>query len=337
MIFDTHVHYTQAPSQVRAYRGEQTVHLARPKKGSINLSDEQIVNSLQANLKQMEELGIDCVVFSPRAGSMGHDFGSETISRYWAEVNNDLIGRVHKLFPDKFIPAAQLPQSPGVSPANCATELDRCVNEMGFVGCVINPDVSGGREPFTPSLKDEWWYPLWEKMVELDVPGLIHGCSTGNPALHLEGAHYLNIDTAAVFELCDSRVFEDFPTLKLIIPHGGGAMPFQWARYRALAQRENRTPFEEMVKNLYFDTTVYDQVAMELLIRRVGVDRLLFATEAFGTGRAVDPETGKNFDYTVGHVRSIDWLTDEDRYKIFEGNARSLFSRAKWPDSGHAG
>jgi 4-oxalmesaconate hydratase len=49
-----------------------------------------------------------------------------------------------------------------------------------------------------------------------------------------------------------------------------------------------------------------------------------------GTAKAVDPQTGKSFDDTVDMVKSIEWLTEEGRYKIFEGNARKLYPRAKW-------
>jgi 4-oxalmesaconate hydratase len=330
MIIDVHAHYTQAPPQLDAYRGKQLSNLTRPEKGKISITDEQIEKSVQVNLKQMADKGIDRLVFSPRASGMGHDFGSELVSRYWTEVNNDLIGRVCKMFPDKFVPCCQLPQTPGVSPKNCIPELERCVKEMGFVACNVNPDVSGGVAPLTPSLGDEWWYPLWEKMVELDVPGMIHASSTLNPALHILGSHYTNQHHAAVVELCNSRVFDDFPRLKLIIPHGGGAVPYQFNRHRALHIRENRRPFEEMVKHIYFDMAIYDKDSMEMLIRKIGVDNVLFSTEMLGSAKAVDPLTGRFFDDTVGIFESIEWLSDEDRYRIFEGNARKLYSRAKW-------
>ena len=122
----------------------------------------------------------------------------------------------------------------------------------------------------------------------------------------------------------------DFPTLKLIIPHGGGAVPYQFNRHRALHVREGRRPFEEMVRHLYFDTAIYDQDSMEMLIRKIGPDNVVFSTEMLGTAKAIDPKTGRYFDDTVGMVKSIEWLTDEDRYKIFEGNAKKLYSRAKW-------
>ena len=329
MIVDVHAHYTQASAKLDAYRGRQISQQNKPVKGTLAISDDEIVHSLQGNIRQMQERGINRLMFSPRASGMGHDFGDALISRYWTEVNNDLIFRVCKLFPEQFSPICQLPQTPGVSPKNCLEELDRCVEGMGFVGCNINPDVSGGLLPFTPSLGSEWWYPLWEKMVALDIPGMIHASSTRNPAQHVNGSHYVNWDTAAVVELCNSRVFADFPALKLIIPHGGGAIPFQWRRHSALHELARKPRFEEMVRHLYFDMAIYDQDSMELLVRRMGADNVLYASEMFGTAKAVDPATGRCYDDTVPFVQAISWLGEQDRYKIFEGNARRLYARVE--------
>ena len=74
---------------------------------------------------------------------------------------------------------------------------------------------------------------------------------------------------------------------------------------------------------------IYDQDGMELLIKKVGVDNVLFATEMFGAVNAVDPETGRNFEDLVPLFNGIDWLSDEDRYKITEGNHRKVYSRMK--------
>ena len=330
MIVDVHAHYTQAPPQLDAYRGRQMSALNKPVRGTLSFSDEVIADSLKGNLAQMQERGITHMMFSPRASGMGHDVGGELVSRYWTEINNDLIGQVCRLFPQTFSPVCQLPQTPGVSPAGCIAELKRCVDEMGFVACNINPDVSGGLAPLTPSLGDEWWYPLWEAMVALDVPGMIHASSTQNPGQHLNGSHYINWDTAAVVELCNSRVFEDFPTLKLIIPHAGGSTPFQFNRQRSLNVLRGKRPFEEMVRHLYFDLAIYDQDSMEMTIRKLGADRVLYATEMFGTAKAVDPRTGLAFDDTVGMVRAIPGLSEADQALIFHGNAQRLYTRAKW-------
>src|SRR3954464_14146880 len=196
--------------------------LNRPRPGNLRLTDEQIEQSLQGHFRQMRERGIDKLIFTPRASGMGHEVGSELTSRYWTEVNNNLIDRACKLFPDKLIPGCMLPQSPGISPKNCIPELERCVMEHGAVVCNINPDVSGGGQPFTPSLGSEWWYPLWEKMVELDVPCTVHASGSQNPAMHTTNAYYIAHHNSAAVELLKSRVFKDFPKLKIVIPHGGG-------------------------------------------------------------------------------------------------------------------
>lgn len=327
MIIDAHTHYTSAPPELQAYRARQIIDLAKPVRARLQVSDERLEQSMQGQFKRMADTGIDRLLFSPQASAMGHHFGSELVSRYWTEACNDLIARVAELWPDKISPVCQLPQSSGVSPKHWVEELERRVKEQGFIACNVNPDVAGGREPFTPSLADEWWYPLWEKMVELDVPGTIHTSASLNPAMHLTNSYYIAQHNAAAVELLRSRVFRDFPKLKIIIPHGGGAVPYQWNRHRGMHVKEGLEPFEEAARRVYWDMAIYDKEAMELLIKRVGVDNVLFATEMFGAVNATDPKTGRNFEDIVPVFKSIEWLSDEDRRKITEGNARKVYSR----------
>jgi 4-oxalmesaconate hydratase len=330
MIIDVHAHYTRTPPELDAYRGRQTLQLARARsRGDVGISDDLLRATLEAHARQPKERGIDKLIWSPRAAFQGHEFGSETISRFWTEINNDLIARSVEMFPEIFIGGCQLPLSPGVSPANSIPELERCVG-MGFVSCNVNPDISGGLAPLTPSLGDRSWYPLWEKMCELDVVGLIHAGNTLNPGLHMNGAHYVNVDVQAVAELCFSTVFTDFPDLKLVIPHAGGGVPFHWNRLRGIAVEAKAPPFEETVRNLYFDLATYDRDSVEMAIKKMGADRVLYSGEMFGSAKAIDPQTGTTFDDTVSFVSDIEWLSDEDKYKIFEGNARSLYTLAKF-------
>src|SRR5438309_10003627 len=254
MIIDIHGHYTTYPPGVDAYRGAQIAQMGAPTKGKMNVTDDEIRQSIETGqLKVQRERGTDLTLFSPRASGMGHHFGNELISRFWIEHTNDLIYRVEQMFPDNFVGVCALPQSPGVPPANCIAELERCVNQLGFVGCNLNPDPSGGYWT-APPLTDRWWYKLYEKMVELDVPGMVHVSASCNPCFHGTGAHYINADTTAFMQLIMGDLFKDFPTLKLIIPHGGGAVPFHWGRYRGLALNSKRPPFDELVlKNVFFD------------------------------------------------------------------------------------
>ena len=329
MIIDAHAHYTGAPPQLQAFRGGQIGNAGRPVRARLQISDEQLERSMQDKFKRMADSGIDRLLFSPQASAMGHHYGGELISRYWSEPCNDLIGRVAKMWPDKVSPVCQLPQSPGVGPKAWVDELERCVKEMGFVGCNINPNIAGGLEPLTPSVGDEWWYPLWEKLVELDIPGTIHASASLNPAMHTTNSFYIAEHHNAGVEILASRVFQDFPTLKIVIPHGGVAIPYQWARHRGTHVREGLEPFEDAAKRVHWDMAIYDKDSMEMLLRKVGVDNVFFATEMFGAINAIDPQTGRNFEEIMPLVDSIDWLTDEDRHKLFEGNVRKVYTRIK--------
>lgn len=330
MIIDVHGHFTQVPPELDAYRGRQIMQLSRPRgRGDAGISDDNLREHLQPHVTQTRERGVDRIIWGPRAAFMGHEFGPEWISRFWTEINNDLIARTVEMYPDLFLPAFQLPQSPGIAPAGCIPEVERCV-AMGFVSCQINPDPSGGAAPLSPSLGDKSWYPLYEKLCEYDVVGLIHAANTLNPHLHMNGAHYVNTDVAAVIELTTSTVFKDFPDLKIVIPHGGGGIPFHWNRMRAIHTESRLEPFEDVVRNLYFDLSTYDPESIELTIKKMGADNVVYASEMWGSAKSVDPLTGRKFDDNLHMVTDIDWLTDDDRYKILEGNARKLYSRAKF-------
>jgi 4-oxalmesaconate hydratase len=205
--------------------------------------------------------------------------------------------------------------------------LRRCVEEFGFIGCNLNPDPSGGHWN-SPPLTDKWWYPLYEKLCELDVPAMVHVSMSCNPNFHTTGSHYINADTTAFMQLILSDLFKDFPTLKLIIPHGGGAVPFHWGRYRGLALNNNRPPLDEMMRNnVFFDTCVYHLPGIELLTKVVPVDNILFASEMVGAVKGVDPQTGHYFDDTKRYIDQVSWLGAADKKKIFEDNAKKVYSR----------
>ncbi len=199
--------------------------LPRPPLASI--SDDEIRETIEQNqLRLLLERGADLTIFSPRASAMAHHIGDTRTSLDWARANNDLIKRVVDLYPMNFVGAAQLPQIAGESLDGPIEELERAINDLGFVGCNLSPDPSGGHWT-SPPLTDRYWYPIYEKLVELDVPAMIHVSSSCNPCFHATGAHYINADTTAFMQLVQGNLFADFPELRFIIPHGGGAVPYR--------------------------------------------------------------------------------------------------------------
>jgi 4-oxalmesaconate hydratase len=331
MVIDCHGHYTTAPKALEDWRNRQIASLnaphAGPKVSELHISDDELRESIETNqLRLMKERGADLTIFSPRASFMAHHIGDLQTSLTWAAICNELCSRVAQLFPDHFIGAAMLPQSPGADIRTSIPELEKCVNEYGFVGVNLNPDPSGGHWTSAP-LSDRAWYPLYEKMVELDIPAMVHVSTSCNACFHTTGAHYLNADTTAFMQCLTSDLFKDFPTLKFVIPHGGGAVPYHWGRFRGLAQ-EMKKPLlsEHLLKNIFFDTCVYHQPGIDLLTKVIPVDNVLFASEMIGAVRGIDPETGHYFDDTRRYIEAAA-LTPEQRHQIFEGNTRRVYPR----------
>jgi len=192
MIIDCHGHYTTAPAALQEYRDAQLARLkdpALPVPAEPLISDDEIRATIEGNqLRIVRERGHDVTVFSPRASAMGHHVDDPATAVAWARVCNDLIYRVTTLFPDYYVGAAQLPQVAGEPLGSSVAELERAVTELGFVGCNLNPDPAGGFWS-SPPLTDEYWFPLYEKMTELDVPAMIHVSTSCNPAAHTLGAH----------------------------------------------------------------------------------------------------------------------------------------------------
>lgn len=329
MIIDIHGHYTTAPPAHQRFRDGQLAALQNPSlppPEPARISDDELRDSVEQNqLRILRERGGDMMLLSPKASAMQHHVSDQATATVWARVSNDLVHRVCGLFPQAFAPVAQLPQTPGGDLAQVINELRRCVTDLGFVGCNLNPDASGGHWA-SPPLTDEYWYPLYEVLSELEVPAMIHVSESCNPNFHTLGAHYLNADTSVFMQLLQRDLFEQFPALTFVIPHGGGAVPYHWGRYRGLAERMGLPDPSELLTNVFFDTCVYHQPGIDLLHRVIPVRNILFASEMFGAVRGADPETGIEWDDTLRYVDGLA-LREDDRRQITEHNARRVYPR----------
>lgn len=330
MIIDCHGHYTTTPPGVEAWRTAQTEAVAADpahvgEKGTVVVTDDEIRASIEHNqLRLQRERGADLTIFSPRASWMAHHVGNEHTSTFWSQHQNELIRRVCDLYPENFAPVCQLPQSPGVPIDGSVAELRRCVEEMGFVGCNVNPDPSGGHWT-GPPLFDRYWWPLWETMVELDVPAMIHVSASCNEHFFTTGSHYLGADTTAFMQALSSGFMADFPGLRWVIPHGGGAVPFHWGRFRGMAQDQG-WDFDGLLDHIWFDTCVYHQPGIDLLVDVVPVANILFASEMVGAVRGIDPDTGEYWDDTKIYIDNSA-LSDADKQRVFEDNTRRVYPR----------
>jgi 4-oxalmesaconate hydratase len=332
MIIDCHGHYTTEPEKMRQWRKDQLEMVEngdfKPTRALLEIHDDDIRDGIENNqLRLQRDRGIDKAIFSPRAVGMGHHLGTAETSMEWTQLSNDMIHRVTDLYPENFIGACALPQYPGVEPKHSIAELERAINELGFVGCNLNPDPSGAMWS-DPPLTDKWWYPLYEKLCDLEVPAMIHVSGSCNPNFHHTGAHYIAADTTAFMQLIEGDLFKDFPTLKFVIPHGGGAVPYHWGRYRGLAQDMGKPLLDDhLLKNVFFDTCVYHQAGIDCMTKVVPTKNILFASEMVGAVKGIDPETGEYYDDTKRYIDATPNLSEEQRRQVFLDNVKTVYPR----------
>ena len=328
LVIDCHGHFTTEPAEFHAFRRAQLDHAAgggpRPSPFP-GIGDDELRDIIADNqLRLQQERGTDITVLSPRASGMGHHEPDPAIAAAWARLSNDTIARICELFPRNFVGVCQLPQTVEGDLTPAIDELERCV-EAGFVGCNINPDPSGGHWN-SPPLTDAWWEPLWDAAERLDVPAMIHVSGSCAPAVHTTGAHYLAADTIAFMQLLQGDLFERHPDLRVIIPHGGGAVPYHWGRFRGLAIALGKPPLEHLMSNVFFDTCVYHQAGIDLLFDVIAHSNLLFGSELLGAVKTDDPDTGHPFDDTRRYIEALR-LDKRDLSAVLEENARRVYPR----------
>jgi len=329
MIVDCHGHVS-APADLWVYKSMLLSHRGEHGKKVPPISDEDLVKALHkreigpcSHMESLDKAGTRIQLVSPRPFQMMHSEKPGFLVHWFTEATNDIIARQIALVPGRFFGIAGLPQVAGEPIENVFPELERAIKTLGFKGCLLNPDPyeNSGTEP--PPLDDRYWYPLYEKLCELDVPAHIHAAgSRSRRAVYT--LNFLLEETMAVYSLVVSDVFKHFPNLKIVISHGGGAVPYHFGRFQAAAIRRG-ADFREEMRKLYYDTVLYTEDALALLIKTVGADRCLFGAECPGVGSAIDPKTGRTLDDIAPFIQGFDWLGDEEKTAIFSGNAKKLF------------
>ena len=334
MIIDSHAHVS-APAELWAYKAVLLASRGSHGRGSVKVTDDQIREAVEmqafgphSHMDYINKLGTDMQAISPRPFQMMHSEKPTKIVQWLHEEVNNMIYRETEIYPNRFFGVCGLPQPAGEPLDMAIAELERCVKEMGFKGCLLNPDPfeNSGIQP--PAMGDKYWYPLYEKLCELDVPAHIHG--TGSRAdREPYTLHFINEETTAVFGLVNSQVLDDFPDLKIIVSHGGGAIPYQLGRFEAGSIRRGAKDearlFSNRMRKLYYDTVLYTQEAINLLLHVAGSDQCLFGAECPGVGSQLHPGTGKPLDDVAPSIKAVEWLSDEDKDKVLSGNAIKLF------------
>jgi aminocarboxymuconate-semialdehyde decarboxylase len=270
----------------------------------------------EERLRDMDRMGVDIQAISVAPPQY----------YYWAEpdlgvrasrIQNDNLARIVREHPDRFVGLGTLPlQDVDAS----LIELERLVHEFGFNGVEICTSVNGA------DFDDRRFEPLLARFEELDLLVVMHpnGFSHGErlAAYYLINTVGMPLDsTVSISRMIFGGVLERHPDLKICVVHGGGYVPFYPARFdHAYHAREDCREFisrppSTYLRQLYFDTMVFDPEDLAMLIERYGAEHVLLGSDYPYDMGEEDP---------VGLVKSVDRLGNKELALVLGGNAARL-------------
>jgi aminocarboxymuconate-semialdehyde decarboxylase len=274
-------------------------------------------HDIERRLADMDAADVDMHVLS--AAPQTWLYGQEaSVGVAGAKIQNEGIARLVKQMPDRFAGIATLPMQ---APEAAAAELRRAMTTLGLRGAMIGSNIGG------KNLDDPSFEPLWAAAAELDAFLMIHpGNVAGADRLR---AYYLNnlignpLDTTiAAACLIFGGVLERFPSLKPVMVHGGGFIPYQGGRWvhgwhvRPEPKVHLKHSPEKYLDRFSYDTILHSKTSLEFLISSVGADRVFL---------------GSDYPYDMGmmdcvrHVRSLD-IAETDRDTILGRHAQSVLA-----------
>jgi 4-oxalmesaconate hydratase len=332
MIIDSHQHFVRLAKHP-AVEGFREAQLAGRNPDALpDIGDAEVTASLQTVLGLMAARNIDMAFASPRAKAMATHDGTVEQNAIWADLNNSLVLRACQLNPGRFAPVGMLGQHQTCPSDQVAKQMERWADE-GFVAFNLDPDGTGGRwanKPFTGKQN----YPIFAAAEALDVPLVLHGSESINPNFPHTAVQYLVADITGFVQLMMAKeLFRDFPKLRFLVPHGGGALPCQIGRWRAVAKFNKWASPDEILGsgNVFVDTCVYNDLNMQMLFDAVPLDNILFGSECDGAFPGIlNPEIGDHADNTRRYVDDSS-LDAAKKRQIFSANAQRVYPRAaRW-------
>lgn len=233
----------------------------------------------ETRLADMDAMGIDVQMVALAPPQYFYSL-PEAVAVEVATVQNDRIAEVVAGHPDRFGAVGTLPMSHPVS----AVAEARRVHALGFRAVEVGAEAAG------VDLDDVSFEPIWAVMGEMEMVAVMHPAGFTDAARFTD--YYLvNVigiplsSTLAVTRLILGGVFRRHPGLRMLVMHGGGYLPLAMARldhafkHRPELRHHIDRPPSEYLEQIFFDTTVFDPVAVESLVSRYGAEHVLMGTD----------------------------------------------------------
>jgi aminocarboxymuconate-semialdehyde decarboxylase len=271
----------------------------------------------ELRLQRMDAAGIDFQVLSPSPLTYFHHIDAPSAITY-CRRHNDALAELVRRHPHRLGGLAALPMQ---DPAAAREELERAVRELGLWGAAIGTE-------FAEPLHGEALDPLYDAFVKLDVPLFLHPAPTGidgppgDPNLKRFDLDvvigFAAQETIAVATLIFGGVLERHPKLDVWVSHGGGAAALLAGRLALAGMKrpwateamKKDGAFEAMLNRLWLDTHLNDDRALDLLVRVVGTERLVYGTNFAGWDQPDDGQHGPLSPALADNARRLLRKTD---------------------------
>jgi aminocarboxymuconate-semialdehyde decarboxylase len=276
----------------------------------------KLVEPPASRIESMQRAGIDRQILSAWTDIFGYALPPQK-GEAWHRLMNDLLGEFCAARPNAFswLASGALPDAAGA-----ARELERCV-KAGAVGGVVATNVEGTNLGELPL--DEYWAAA----VALDVPVFLHPAQPAPAPRSTKFAlnqivQYTFDTTLSVGSLISSGALDRFPQLRLILSHGGGALPYLIGRFDLMHERADKAQGivaagrpSSYLRRMWYDTIVHDAPALRYLASRVQSDRIVLGSDDSFPPADRDP---------LASLRAAGFEA-ADVERITEGNPRQLF------------
>jgi aminocarboxymuconate-semialdehyde decarboxylase len=278
-------------------------------------------SGLGEQIAEMDAAGIDVHVLQPSPMIFGYHLPADAGAAF-SRAFNDEVARAIDEHPGRFWGSAQLPMQ---DLDRAAAELTRAVRELGMRSCSVGYVLGADRTLADPECDE-----FLSVVEELDVPVLLHPVALGQDIdLAAGGAQwlrkyqvdwawgYLFAETAAVVGFIFGGALDRHPRLRVMVPHGGGMLPYQVGRLehhaRVFARGDHAfpRPIGDYLSAFWFDTVVHDPRGLRLLIDVMGEDNVVLGSNYPGWDNAPIWET----------IRALPGLGEEAKDKILGLNA----------------
>jgi aminocarboxymuconate-semialdehyde decarboxylase len=268
----------------------------------------------------MDEHGVQMHVLT-LSGGMPWQWATPEQGERLAQIVNDAAVEAHTAFPDRYVAGIEIPVK---DPAMAIKELNRVAGKPGMRAVHLPNSMEQRDYLFEPAFE-----PFLSRCQELGYPLLFHPLDgdaniyskrlVGTPSLtNWLGFTFEHATTAAKF--ITTGTLDKFPKLEIVLPHGGGAFPFIFARvehgfyHMGSVQLKTERPFKEYVRRFHYDYLNYYPEALRFLVNEVGADRIVIGTDLFAA---------RDIEYPNSFVEQLN-LPGKDLDLILRGNAKRL-------------